>query len=433
MKNRIKIIVVVSVLIIVILSLRNCSCNPTKTTNKPIISNNNLLTNPPLHELDIPYQKFSVDPCQPNILVSKMGAKLIIPSDAFLDKNGKIIKTKVELSFREFYNPLDFYLAGIPMDYIDNGVDKVLESGGMVELIAKSNNLELFVNPTSKIKVDMLSWTKSKSFNLYDLDKTNGKWVEKGKDLISVIKTANDNKKTPSILPRPIIATSAAFSIIDDTKLYPEIEAYKNVLFEPINISECKISNAQEMKVKFLNNGIVEVTSILKFGTIRKENKCLCYLAFEAGKDYNAALLTYQKKYTKMNEGRKLQLLEQEKIVRTLTINNFGFVNIDKPTDYPKGGELNPIYMDENGKNIDLYNVVLVEENTNTLYRYSKEVKYNPNNKNLLWGLTKDNNIAFIKNVDFKFLKNTNSRQKVKMHISKEKIKTYQDMKKILF
>ena len=186
MKNRTKIIVVVSVLIIVFLSIRNCSCSPTKTNEKPIVTSNNyLLTNPPLPELDIPYQKFEIDPSQPNELFSKMGAKINIPSDAFLDKDGNVIKGKVEVSFREFYNPLDFYLAGIPMNYNDNGVDKVLESGGMIELTAKSNKTELFVNPASKINVDLFSWTKSKDFNLYDLDKTNGKWIEKGKDSIS--------------------------------------------------------------------------------------------------------------------------------------------------------------------------------------------------------------------------------------------------------
>jgi hypothetical protein len=431
MKNRTKIILVVSVLIIVFLSIRNCSCNPTKTDEKPIVSSNNyLLTNPPLPELDIPYQKFEIDPSQPNVLFSKMGAKINIPSDAFLDKDGNVIKGKVEVSFREFYNPLDFYLAGIPMNYNDNGVDKVLESGGMVELTAKSNKNELFVNPSSKIKVDIKSWTKSKDFNLYDLDKTTGKWIEKGKDSISVF---NKNKVFPPVPPMPIIATANAFKIADDTKMFPEIEGYKDVLFEPIDISKCNISNAQEMIVKPLKNGIFEVTSIIKYGSFRKENTCLCYLAFEPGKDYNEAMKIYQNKYAKVLKERNLHINEEEKILRTLTINNFGFVNCDYPTSYPSGGEINPIYVDENGKPILLNNVVLVEKNTNALFRYSANVKYNPKNDNLLWGLTNDNKIAFIKNADFKSLKNSTSKQKVRMHIHKQKVTTYEDVANVLF
>ena len=459
MKNRTKIIVVVSVLIIVILSLRNCSCNPTKTADKRIISSNNyLLTNTPLPELDIPYQKFEIDPSQPNVLFSKMGAKINIPSDAFLDKDGNVIKDKVEVSFREFYNPLDFYLAGIPMNHNDNGIDKVLESGGMIEFTAKSNKNELYVNPASKIKVDLFSWTKSKDFNLYDLDKTTGKWIEKGKDAISISNIDKELNSLPPIPSEPIIATPASFTLADDTKVNPEIEEYKNVRFEPIDIKTCKISDAQEMKIKPLNNGIYEVTSILKYASYRKENKCLCYLAFEEGKDYNNALKIYQKKYSKLLASRKLisdkikfewdkyygvvnayrkleikSLSGEEKIIRTLTINNFGFVNCDLPKDYPSGGEINPIYVDENGRPIVLNNVVLVEKNTNALFRYSANVKYNPINNNLLWGLTNDNKIAFIKNADFKALKNSTTKQKVRMHIHKQKVTTYEDVANVLF
>ena len=459
MKNRTKILVVVSALIIIFLSIRNCSCNPKKTNEKPIVTSNNyLLTNPPLPELDIPYQKFEIDPSQPNVLYSRMGAKINIPSDAFLDKDGNVIKGKVEVSFREFYNPLDFYLAGIPMNYNDNGIEKVLESGGMVELNAKSNKNELYVNPSSKIKVDLFSWTKSKDFNLYDLDKTTSKWIEKGKDSISISNIDKELNSLPPVPSEPIIATPASFTLVDDTKINPEIEEYKNVRFEPIDIKTCKISDAQEMIIKPLKNGIFEVTSVIKYGSFRKENKCLCYLAFEEGKNYNNALKIYQKKYSKLLAGRKrisdeikfewskyygvvnayrkLEIKElsgEEKIIRTLTINNFGFVNCDYPRSYPSGGEINPIYVDENGKPILLDNVVLVEKNTNALFRYSSNIKYNPSNDNLLWGLTKDNKIAYLKNTDFQSLKNSTSKQKVLMHIHNEKVKTYEDVAKVLF
>jgi hypothetical protein len=430
-KTKIQILLGTSAILIALLSFRDCSCSRTKEKTKQVItSNKKLLTNPPIPSLDIPYQTFTIDPTKPNVFYSKNGAKINIPSNAFLDKEGNVITGKVEVSFREFYNPLDFYLAGIPMNYNDNGVDKVLESGGMVELTAKSNKDELFVNPASKIKVDIKSWTKSSDFNLYDLDKNTGRWIEKGKDVINPTKK---NIIIPSIPPVPIIATANAFKIADETKMFPEIEGYKDVLFEPINLAKCKISDAQEMIVKPLKNGVFEVTSIIKLGNLRKENKCECYLAFEAGKNYNEAMKTYQNKYAKLLEERNLYINAEEKIIRTLTINNFGFVNCDYPTSYPSGGEIDPIYVDDNGKPITLENVVLVVKNTNALFRYSKIVKYNPKSDNLLWGLTKDNKIAFIKNADFKSLKNTTAKQKVHMHIQKEKVKTYEDAANVLF
>lgn len=459
MKNKSKIIVVVSVLTLVALSFQNCSHKGEKVAATPLNrSNSILLTNPPLPELDIPHQKFEIDPSRSNVLHSTHGATINIPSNAFLDKNGNLIKDKVEISFREFYNPLDFYLAGIPMNYDDKGVEKMLESGGMVEINAMANNTEIFVNPENKIKVDLFSWTKSTDFNLYDLDKRTGKWVEKGKDAISISNKDAELNSLPPMPPMPKVASVAAFKIADETQLFPEIEEYENVYFEPVDVSKCSITDAQEMTVKPLKNGIYEVTSIVKLGKFRKENKCQCYLAFEKGKNYKAALKTYQKKYSRLlkereharkkikkqwddyyavvNQYRKYdvkRLTGEEKIIRSLTINNFGFVNCDFPTDFPIGGEINPNYVDENGESLMLKNVVLVEKNTNILFRSPSVIKYNPKNDNVLWGLTKDNKLAYFKKADFELLAKTTTKQNVPMHLCKDELKTYEDIMKVLF
>ena len=459
MRNQIKIIVTVGILIVVALFFPNCSCQRKKESEKPVVQRNaTLLTSPPIPELDIPFQKFEIDPNQPTVLYSKYGAKINIPSNAFLDENGTVIKEKVVLSFREFYNPLDFYLAGIPMEYQDGGVEKVFESGGMVELNASSNQKALFVNPANKINVDLYSWTKSKDFNLYDLDKSTGKWIEKGKDSISSGNVTSDFNALPPIPPLPKIATPFAFKIQDDTNQYPELKEYENVLFDPVDPSKCKMSDAPEMSVKPLSNGLFEVSASLKLSKINIENKCKCYLAFEKGKNYKAALKTYQKKYSKLlkerdqarakikkqwddyyavvNQYRKYdvkRLTGEEKIIRSLTINNFGFVNCDQPIDYPQGGKLDPIYVDESGTPITLTNVVLVEKNTNALFRYTSIIRYNPEAENLLWGITSDKKIAYFKNDDFKKLIAVKGKQKLQMHVYKGKWNSYEDIMKLLF
>ncbi|TRX01344.1 hypothetical protein [Flavobacterium gawalongense] len=128
MKNTLKFICISIVLIIVALTFRNCSCERKKTVSKKQVSNNsNALTNPPIPELDIPYQNFKINPNTSVVLYSKYGTEIKIPAKAFLDENGNKIKNEVELSFREFYNPLDFYLAGIPMNYEESGIVKAFE------------------------------------------------------------------------------------------------------------------------------------------------------------------------------------------------------------------------------------------------------------------------------------------------------------------
>ncbi|HEY6143285.1 MAG TPA: hypothetical protein VIV55_07615 [Flavobacterium sp.] len=441
-----------------------CSCQGKKKEEKieeKILASTSVtaVINPPIPELDIPYQNFTVTPDSATVLTTPRGTKIRIPSNAFLDKDGNVIKDKVDITFREFHTPLDFYLAGIPMTYDENGIEKVFESGGMVEINATSNKNEVFVNPENKIKVDMLSWTKSTEFNAYDLDKTTGKWIDKGKDFIRISKKEEELNALPPIPPIPKVATHSSFKIEVDEDLHPEIAIYENVYFEPIDMSKCKVDNAHNYKIKPLKNGIYEVTSILYLNlSSKQEIKCECYLAFEKGKDYNEALKTYQKKYASLikkrqsvtdqiikewneydaiiNESSRKELKSldnKEKIVRTLEINNFGFVNCDQPINYPSGGEFNPIYVDEKEKSLQLNEVVLVEKNTNTLFRYTSTVKYDPKNKNVLWGITNDGKIAYIRGDDFKNISAVSSKQTIKMHVVQEKPETYEDIKKILF
>lgn len=407
--------------------------------------------NPPFPGVDLPYETFVVDPTKPQKLTSKRGSQLVIPANAFLDASGQPVTGKVELKFREFFSPLEFYVAGIPMEYDDKGIETVLESGGMIELNATAQQQAVFVNPANKIKVNMNSWTKSTDFNLYDFDKTTGRWIEKGKDSISVTSNAGDQIPIPR---KPVLATNSAFEIKDDTGNFPEIYEYNNVLFEPFNPAECQISNAQAMQVKPLKNGLYEITSVSGIGSYQNTKKCICYLAFKKGKDYNEAMRHYQKKYKKLlqkqdsirqswddywaiidqlrkNEVRKLNPIE--KVIRTLEINSFGFTNCDYPTSYPSGGILPPNYVDESGARISLQNLVLVQLNSNTLFRYTGSVQYNPAAKNLIWGITKSGNLAYLKNEDIKKLNPHDKTQKITMHVHPKQLKSYEEIYKVIF
>lgn len=426
-----------------------------KQSQKRTKTKENFTFNTPFPGIDVPFETFVVqDPTQPQVLTSKRGSQLVIPANAFLDANGQPVTKAVELKFREFFSPLEFYIAGIPMEYDDEGKETVLESGGMIELNATAQQQEVFVNPSNKIKVNLLSWTKSTDFNLYDLDKSTGRWIEKGKDSIAVTSKSTELDEIVAIPPKPVLATNSAFEILDETGNFPEIYEYNNVLFEPVDPASCKISNAQAMQVKPLKNGIYEITSVQGIGPFQKTQKCACYLAFKKGKDYNAGIRLYQKKYKKLlqkrdlirqtwddywalidkyrkNEVRKLNPIE--KVMRTLELNSFGFTNCDYPTDYPSGGILPPNYVDESGARISLQNLVLVQQNTNTLFRYSGSVKYNPAAKNLIWGITKSGNLAYLKNEDIKKLDPNDKTQKITMHVHPKQLKSYEEIYKVIF
>ena len=97
----------------------------------------------------------------------------------------------------------------------------------------------------------------------------------------------------------------------------------------------------------------------------------------------------------------------QQKITRTLSVNNFGFINIDRPLDYPQGGSFFASYVDTQNNPLKLTNVVLVEKERNMLFRYKNQINYNPEKANILWGITSSGTLTYFNEANFEGLRAT--------------------------
>lgn len=269
-------------------------------------------------------------------------------------------------------------------------------------------------------------------------------------------------KKLPELPAPPKLTTKAAFKILDERDESNTLAEYNNVWFEPINGEKVGYSG-KDIKVKDLKNGTYEVT-FESWYDLKKDDdkKVICYLAFDNNASYSKALKRYQNKYAKRikEDKQKREKIEREwaiydkqleeyklffakneiektngsqKIIRSLEVNNFGFVNVDRPIDFPQGGVINPIYVDANNNKIQLKEVVLIETGRNSLYRYKNEIKFNPNNENLLWGLTEDGKLAYFTKQDFKKITQINGNVTLKMNIHPEELKSYDEIIAVLF
>jgi hypothetical protein len=138
----------------------------------------------PLPLLDIPKQEITVNAGEGQVYTSSHQSVITIPSNAFLDKEGNIVNGKVDVSYREFYNHVDFFLSGIPMNY-DSGNGSQLESAGMFELTASKDNEPVFVNPQKRINVMLTSLNRASGYNLYYFDKQQNKWTYKGESKVT--------------------------------------------------------------------------------------------------------------------------------------------------------------------------------------------------------------------------------------------------------
>lgn len=105
------------------------------------------------------------------------GTKIIVPQDAFVDKNNKPIVGNVDLEYREFHNAAQILASGIPMTYDSAGVTHQFESAGMFEMRGFQHNEPVFIAKNKGIDVDMASFVKGDDFRFYYLDQTNTKTV----------------------------------------------------------------------------------------------------------------------------------------------------------------------------------------------------------------------------------------------------------------
>lgn len=138
----------------------------------------------PMPSLQIQPEKFIVDAANGQTLISRRNSLISIPPDAFLDKDGNVVKGNVDVSYREFHNYLDFFLSGIPMNDDSAGIPRQFESAGMMELTASKDNKPVYVNRDRKISVLLATVSMATDYNLYYFDKKQQRWIYKGKDMV---------------------------------------------------------------------------------------------------------------------------------------------------------------------------------------------------------------------------------------------------------
>ncbi|HXC06817.1 MAG TPA: hypothetical protein VNZ86_18795, partial [Bacteroidia bacterium] len=106
---------------------------------------------PPMPKADIPYQHYKVDAAQGGEFKTDKGSRIRVPQGAFADASGKALNGQVELRFREFHDPVDFFLSGIPMCYDSAGVRYQFESAGMVELLGFKDGKPVYILPGKQV------------------------------------------------------------------------------------------------------------------------------------------------------------------------------------------------------------------------------------------------------------------------------------------
>lgn len=130
---------------------------------------------PPLDNINIPFTHYRFMAANGGEFTTPTGSKINIPKNAFTDSSGNSITGAIELSFREFHDAADIYVSGIPMAQ-KNGADNYLETAGMFEIRATSNNKTIEINPEKKITIAMASYVDDGCYNQFYFDENKNSW-----------------------------------------------------------------------------------------------------------------------------------------------------------------------------------------------------------------------------------------------------------------
>ena len=230
--------------------------------------------NPPIKKLDIQPNSYYFENELGSKLIHSSGSTIVVPKNAFVDNNGNSLNGEIELRYREFHDPLDFMLSGIPMTYDSAGNEYTFESAGMIEIYGYQNGKPIELADGKPIRIEMHPKDGSSRFNLYELDTSSGEWEYKGKtelvsedidestgapsgtykdsnedvitatmktkEAIEVTKTELDiaknkvleHKKTQPSKPKSSSNKDRQFDLDVDPKEFPELKSYSSLTFE---------------------------------------------------------------------------------------------------------------------------------------------------------------------------------------------------------
>ncbi len=168
--------------------------------NKTVLTSSKNGLRPPLEIRDVEFEKYIVRSDSSQVIQTSTGTRLNIPPNAFLLPNGEVAQGNIEISYREFNDPIDMVFAGVPM--MEKEGDEIFSfySAGMLEFNATQQGQELMANPDQLIQVNYNSPFEGEEYDLFKLDAESERWSNLGKDSISDSPTS-ESRAIPTELP----------------------------------------------------------------------------------------------------------------------------------------------------------------------------------------------------------------------------------------
>jgi hypothetical protein len=123
---------------------------------------------------------YKIDNSEQQTINYKSGSKITIPANAFVDKNGGPVTGKVDLTYIEYRDAVDFILANIGMD-VDPNTNDHFNSAGMNKILASQNGEPIFLKSGKNIGIEFPLTSDLPNLNFYSYDTISRRWTELAK------------------------------------------------------------------------------------------------------------------------------------------------------------------------------------------------------------------------------------------------------------
>ncbi|MFB6257566.1 MAG: hypothetical protein ABEH38_02645 [Flavobacteriales bacterium] len=460
-----------------------------KAFDKEQLSYADSVIDPPIEAADPPYDRYKVEAGKDTtIRYEKTGTKIHIPGKAFVTLEGEVVKGNVDVKYREFHTPLDFYAAGVPMTYTENGKEKAFLSQGMLDIRAEKDGKPLMMNPDEPVKVNMRSFVDRGESPTFYLDKGSGQWERAGTDSVkkeSLPPVPPTMKSEHSFRVKKNADTMGREMIV---KLPPGLED-PPPYFDPVDPAACDPPKTAGKTV--VRYGAQKMSYFVKLGLKTFEEwkitTCWCASAYAEKADLKPAVQDYVKRFKdslpyvdklmpalersleayekkrmvvvgilkdnmervqnylmKMGDSTEAMNMilkdstgvynsPSQKITRIMELQGMGFTNTDHLSKIPNTVSVRAKYQNKEGEKIGLKNPAVVDMSRNALYRCNPEVKYEPQKKNLLWGVTSNDKVAYVKDPALSDVPSSKEVHSFSMELHSEKIDSFEELKNLPF
>lgn len=425
---------VVSLLLLISVFLFRCTTEKSTSQSKQTIKE-------PFKNVKIAAQTYAVDAEKGGEIKLENGTRIMVPPNAFVDKNGQPVSGQVDLKYREFHSAVDIMVSGIPMKMTDGGEEYDFESAGMFEIKGYSGANEIAIADGKDLKVQLASFKPEENYNHYYFDEEKGEW----KELASAVKpeknpdfvptqnlpttaeglaasdgTATENVAAP-LAPKKYDPNATVLNLNVDYDKYPYLKEFNGIVWQYAGDDEANDpkNNAWLMKEKWSSVSLeladaAASTFNLKVVSGKNTYEALVVPAL-SGKAFDKALAKYQSSLTAyntrqariaaMNKGSNESYNKHAEIVRAFTISSFGIYNCDRYRSDDGLFAINwKVELGDDGfdnANMYIYHICKTDNTVTYCYPNAPTIKFDPKKDNVLMAVLPDDKVAVFGKDDF--------------------------------